>query len=102
MHAHIDIINLHPALPKMFDGAGAIERVFEAWQKGEIQKTGVMVHHVVHAVDRGEPIVVREVELKKGDTLVDLEKRIHAIEHVAIVDATGIALEQRRKKMAKS
>lgn len=102
IHARIDIINLHPALPKMFDGAGAIERAFEAWERGEIQNTGVMVHHVVHAVDRGEPIVIREVELKKGDTLAGLEERIHAIEHVIIVNATAIALEQRRKKMAKS
>ncbi|KAL0636979.1 Bifunctional purine biosynthetic protein ADE5,7 [Maublancomyces gigas] len=102
VEARIDMINLHPALPKMFDGAGAIERAFEAWEKGEIQKTGVMVHHVIHTVDRGEPIVVREVELRKGDTLADLEERIHAIEHVEILNATGIALEQRRRKMAKS
>lgn len=102
MEARIDIINLHPALPNMFDGAGAIERAFEAWERGEIQKTGVMVHHVIHAVDRGEPVVVRDVELRKGDTLADLEARIHAIEHVEIVNATGIALEQRRKKMVKS
>lgn len=32
-----------------------IERAFEAWEKGEIQMTGVMAHHV-HAVDRGEPL----------------------------------------------
>lgn len=103
MEANIDIINLHPALPKMFDGAGAIERAFEAWEKGEIEKTGIMVHHVIHAVDRGEPIVVREIELRKGDTLKDLEERIHVVEHVEIVNATRIALGQRaQKKMAKS
>lgn len=104
--AGIDIINLHPALPKCFDGAGAIERAFEAWQKGEIEKTGVMIHHVIHVVDRGEPIVVKEIEFKKGDTLEDLEERIHAVEHVEIVNATRITLEQRagktKEKMAKS
>jgi folate-dependent phosphoribosylglycinamide formyltransferase PurN len=38
------IINLHPALPGCFDGSKAIERAFEAFQKGEIQQTGVMIH----------------------------------------------------------
>lgn len=101
MGAHIDIINLHPALPKMFDGANAIDRAFEAWKRGEIKKTGIMIHHVIHAVDRGEPIVVREIELKEGDTLEDLEERIHAVEHVEIVNATRIALEQRREENGK-
>ena len=34
------VINLHPALPKAFDGARAIERAFESWVKKEIQYTG--------------------------------------------------------------
>lgn len=38
------IINLHPALPGAFDGAKAIERAFEAYGRGEIKETGVMVH----------------------------------------------------------
>ncbi len=38
------IINLHPALPGCFDGARAIERAYEAFEKKEIKQTGVMVH----------------------------------------------------------
>jgi len=42
----IPIINLHPALPGAFDGANAIARAHEAFQKGDIEKTGVMIHEV--------------------------------------------------------
>ncbi|CUS15535.1 unnamed protein product [Tuber aestivum] len=58
--AGVDIINLHPALPGQFDGANAIERAYEAFQRGEITKTGIMIHYVIADVDKGTPIVVRE------------------------------------------
>jgi phosphoribosylglycinamide formyltransferase len=75
----VPIINLHPALPGAFDGADAIGRAYEAYQKGEVDKTGAMVHRVVKEVDRGEPLVVREVEIKKGESKEDLEARIHEV-----------------------
>jgi len=82
----IPIINLHPALPGAFDGANAIERAFEAYKRGEITNTGVMVHHVVKEVDRGSPILVREVEILPEDTLATLEERIHRTEHNLLVE----------------
>ncbi|KAL7274543.1 Bifunctional purine biosynthetic protein ADE5,7 [Rhizina undulata] len=98
----VDIINLHPALPGQFDGAGAIERAFEAWERGEITKTGIMIHYVIVAVDRGEPIIVREVEMSEGETLESLEEKIHKVEHVEIVNGTRIALERRRERSLKA
>lgn len=89
----IPIINLHPALPGAFDGANAIQRAYDAFQAGEVSKTGVMVHYVVQEVDRGEPIIVKEIEIKQGESLEDLEARIHQVEHVAIVEATRKVLE---------
>jgi phosphoribosylglycinamide formyltransferase len=83
----IPIINLHPALPGAFDGSRAIERAFEAFKKGEIQKTGVMVHRVIKEVDRGEPIIVQEVEITAEDDLARLEQRIHGVEHQVIKEA---------------
>lgn len=97
--AGVDIINLHPALPTQFDGADAIERAFAAFQRGEIEKTGIMIHHVIHAVDRGEPIVVREIELRTGESLEELKERIHKIEHVEIVNGTRIVLQKRAGKI---
>jgi phosphoribosylglycinamide formyltransferase len=83
-------INLHPALPGQFDGIEAIKRAHDAFQAGQLKdgKTGVMVHEVVAEVDRGTPIVVREIECKQGESLEGLEGRIHTVEHQIIVEAT--------------
>ena len=83
----IPCINLHPALPGAFDGADAIGRAFAAFQNGEITKTGVMVHRVVAEVDRGEPLVVREIEMVKGETKEELETKIHqaSLSHVVFL-----------------
>jgi phosphoribosylglycinamide formyltransferase len=92
--ANVPIINLHPALPGMFDGARAIERAKEAFERGEISGTGVMVHYVIGEVDRGEPIVVRDVDMIQGEGLEALEERIHKVEHEAIVEGARIVLEK--------
>jgi phosphoribosylglycinamide formyltransferase len=90
----IPVINLHPALPGQFDGASAIERAFEAFQRGEIAKSGAMVHRVVKDVDRGEPIVVREVPFVTGESIEAYEARLHGVEHEIIVEATKKVLEE--------
>jgi len=89
----IPVINLHPALPGAFDGANAIKRAYEAFMKGEIEQSGCMVHRVVKDVDRGEPIIVREVTIEKGESLEALEERLHKVEHEIIVQATKKILE---------
>ncbi|KII88096.1 hypothetical protein PLICRDRAFT_110331 [Plicaturopsis crispa FD-325 SS-3] len=90
----IPVINLHPALPGAFDGANAIERAYEAFQKGEIQHGGVMVHRVVKEVDRGEPVIVREVEIKPGEPIEVFEERLHRVEWEIIVQAAAKLLER--------
>ena len=93
---NIPVINLHPALPSAFDGANSIQRAFDAFGRGEIEHSGVMVHKVIREVDRGEPILVRAVEIKKEDTLEDFEQRVHQTEWAVIVEATKIVLESGR------
>ncbi|TFY74025.1 hypothetical protein EWM64_g9985 [Hericium alpestre] len=92
----IKVINLHPALPGAFDGAHAIERVYEAFQKGEIDKAGIMVHRVVREVDCGEPLIVREVEIRKGEPIEVFEERLHRAEWEAIVEGARKALDEVR------
>ncbi|ORX40927.1 formyl transferase [Kockovaella imperatae] len=87
---NVPCINLHPALPGAFDGAQAIERAYEAFKRGDIHHTGVMVHRVIKEVDRGEPLVVRQVDIGPGDSLEDLETRIHKVEHEIIVEAARL------------
>lgn len=93
----IPVINIHPALPGQFDGANAMERGFEAFQRGEVDRLGVMVHRVIAEVDRGAPVIVREVEVHKGEDLKnDYEPRMHRTEWEAIVDATKMVLDEVR------
>jgi formyltetrahydrofolate-dependent phosphoribosylglycinamide formyltransferase len=82
------VVNLHPALPGMFAGMHGIEEAYEAYRKGEIDHTGVMVHLVPdEAVDAG-PVVAQEVvPIHPQDSLEDLEARIHAVEHRLLIDA---------------
>ena len=81
------IINLHPALPNTFPGTDAIERAFEAHQRGEIHQSGCMMHHVVPEVDAGPIIAQTVVPFQNGDTLESYEARMHAAEHQLIVSA---------------
>ncbi len=61
-----------------------------------------MVHNVVLEVDRGDPIMVQEVEMRDGEDLAQLEDRIHAHEHELIVAATAkVAAEILDEKRAK-
>lgn len=96
----IPIINLHPALPGAFDGTThAIEM---AWNKCQEEKksliAGCMVHYVIEEVDRGAPLVIKELEIVPGkETLEEYEGRVHAAEHVAIVEGAFKALKDQGK-----
>lgn len=91
--SHIPIINIHPALPNMYTGKDAIKNAFNEAQQNfqnnsDIhQETGVMVHHVVSKVDKGECIVYEKVEIYKDDSLQDLKNRIQKVENRLVVEA---------------
>ncbi|WPK26157.1 hypothetical protein PUMCH_003505 [Australozyma saopauloensis] len=98
----VSIINLHPALPGAFDGTHAIDRAWQAGQDGTISKGGVMIHRVIAEVDRGEPVLVKELDLKKEETLEEYEERVHSVEHKAIVEGTNIVLKELIEEKEKS
>ena len=90
------VINLHPALPETFPGTHAIERAFEAYQRGEIDHTGVMVHLVPdEGVDNGPVLATEIVSINKEDTLETLEARVHQTEHVLLVNTLKKILEEK-------
>jgi phosphoribosylglycinamide formyltransferase-1 len=81
------VINLHPALPGKFPGVHAIERAYQSFKDGEIDKSGVMVHLVPdEGVDSGPVLNQRIVEILHQDSLEEFETRIHACEHVLLVE----------------
>ncbi|KAI1382341.1 phosphoribosylglycinamide formyltransferase [Hypoxylon crocopeplum] len=94
--AGVPIINLHPALRGKYDGAGAIKRAYEDFQAGKLEDntTGIMIHYVIAEVDRGEPILVQKIKIEEGDSLSDLEQKMHAYEHDLIVKATALLAEK--------
>jgi phosphoribosylglycinamide formyltransferase 1 len=81
------VINLHPALPGTFPGTDAIHRAFEAFQRGDVTHTGVMVHLVPdEGVDTGPVLAQEVVAIYPQDNLEMLETRIHSVEHRLLVD----------------
>lgn len=94
--AGVPIINLHPALPGMYDGAGAIKRAYEDFKAGKLQNgiTGIMIHYVVEEVDRGAPVLTQEIQIQDEESLEDLEQRIHGYEHELIVKATALLAQK--------
>ncbi|MFQ3645744.1 MAG: phosphoribosylglycinamide formyltransferase [Anaerolineae bacterium] len=89
------VINLHPALPGMFNGTHAIERAFEAFQHGEMNHSGCMVHYAIPEVDEGDVIVQARVPFLPDDTLETFAARVHAAEHQIIVQAVHILINRR-------
>jgi formyltetrahydrofolate-dependent phosphoribosylglycinamide formyltransferase len=90
------IVNLHPALPGTFPGTHAIERAFQAFQDGQIDHTGVMVHLVTdEGVDNGPVLAKREIAIEAQGTLEELEERVHAVEHVLLVETLRELVENR-------
>jgi formyltetrahydrofolate-dependent phosphoribosylglycinamide formyltransferase len=89
------VINLHPALPGVFPGTHAIDRAFEAYQKGQIRHTGVMVHLVPdEGVDDGPVLATEIVPIHPNDTLESLEGRVHETEHILLVNTLKSLLQK--------
>lgn len=87
------VINLHPALPGTFPGTHAIERAYEAYQRGEITHSGCMVHYAIPEVDAGPVVAEMRVRIEPDDSLDTFEARMHAHEHRLIVEAIRRVLE---------
>ena len=71
------VVNLHPALLPSFVGAHAIQDAFDAG----VKVTGITIHFANEDYDKGPIIAQKAVRVKEGDTVDDLEARIHKAEH---------------------
>ena len=90
------VVNLHPALPGMFPGTHAIKRAFEAYQRGEIKHTGVMIHLVPdEGVDNGPVLGQQKIDFQPNESLEKFESRVHEAEHRLLVDTLKNILEAR-------
>ena len=92
------VINLHPALPGMFPGLHAIERAYEAYQRGDIKYSGVMVHLVPdEGVDNGPVLGRSEIDFQPGESLERFEARVHEAEHKLLVSTLKTILEENKR-----
>lgn len=92
------VINLHPALPGMFPGLHAIERAYEAYQRGDIKQTGVMVHLVPdEGVDNGPWLGQQEIHFQPDESLERFEARVHEVEHRLLVDTLKHMLQDNKR-----
>ncbi|MDI3472611.1 MAG: phosphoribosylglycinamide formyltransferase 1 [Thermotogaceae bacterium] len=71
------IINIHPSLLPAFPGLRAIEK---AYNYG-VKYTGITIHYVDEGVDTGPIIEQIALRIRNGESLKELEERIHRIEH---------------------
>lgn len=75
-------------LAEEFDGANAIERAFDEFKAGRLTRTGIMAHYVIDEVDRGTPILVKEIPWE-GEELDAFKQKMHVHEHELIVTAAA-------------
>lgn len=76
-HFHQRIINLHPSLLPSFPGAHGIE---DAYKYG-VKVFGITIHYVDEGVDTGSIIDQFAFHIEEGETVEEVECRIHALEH---------------------
>ena len=74
---HRMIVNIHPSLLPTHRGLNAIQRSYEA----DDEVVGITVHFVDDGVDTGEIIRRETLARREGETLDELEVRIHELEH---------------------
>lgn len=75
------IVNIHPSLLPKFGGKGMYGRhVHEAVKAAGEPETGITIHYVSNVCDGGEIIAQFKTMLTPGDTVDDIEKKIHELE----------------------
>ena len=83
------ILNVHPALLPSFPGLDAIGQTLAHGAR----VTGVTVHLVDEGVDSGPIVLQRAVEVPADRDRVELEERIHDVEHELLPEAIRLFAE---------
>lgn len=71
------IVNIHPSLLPSFPGINSIKKAYEYG----VKYTGVTVHWVDEGIDTGKIINQFCLKINENDSLENLEKKIHNLEH---------------------
>lgn len=89
------VINTHPSLLPEFGGEGFFgHHVHEAVLNSGVNQTGVTIHWVDEAYDRGEIITQAIVEVQEADSVDSLSCRVQAIEKPLLHETIKKLLEE--------
>lgn len=81
------IINTHPSLLPRHGGQGMFgRRVHEAVLAAGDTETGASVHLVTGDYDTGPLLAQRSVPLSSGDTVIDIETKVRAVERPLLIE----------------
>jgi folate-dependent phosphoribosylglycinamide formyltransferase PurN len=87
-----NVIKPHPAMPGAFPGPDAVSLAYEAFERGEIKRTGVTVHRVGPAAGNRPVVTMEPVPIFAGEPIEELEERIRLVEDNLIVAAVHLLL----------
>ena len=74
------MINLHPSLLPIYPGLDTHEKVLE----NKDTRHGISIHYVSSELDAGPLIAQGFIDISKDETLENIIKRIHRIEHLLL------------------
>lgn len=90
------MLNIHPALLPDFGGEGMYgRRVHEAVLEAGVSETGVTIHLVDEAYDRGPIVAQRRVPVEPGDDAERLAARVLETEHRLLPEVVSAVAEGR-------
>ncbi len=86
------IINIHPSLLPKYPGMNAIEKSYKSGDS----KLGISIHYVDRGMDTGRIITQKSFVKNNDESIEEIEKRIHCLEHkyypetiIKLLDSTG-------------
>ncbi len=71
------ILNVHPSLLPKYPGCGSIET---SYRSGD-NELGITIHYVDYGLDTGPVILQKSFRRTGGESLQQIEQRIHELEH---------------------
>lgn len=76
------ILNIHPALLPKYGGKGMYgSRVHQQVLENKDPFTGITIHYVNSEYDEGNIIFQKKCEVLPSDTIKDIERKVHVLEH---------------------
>ncbi|MCF7926855.1 MAG: phosphoribosylglycinamide formyltransferase [Candidatus Izimaplasma sp.] len=88
------IINIHPSLLPAFKGLDALGQAV----KSKVRVTGITIHYIDEGMDTGEIIAQEPLKITPPYNRIQIEKRLHQLEHKVYPKVIKQLLEENNEK----